>query len=115
LRGLTAALSVSSVLAGLVLAGCVYAPRTVSVYDPDCQIVTRHMVLDGQQVAAIARCHNEGCLALLVTMGAVSAVTAVVSGSVVVVGNVVYWFEKRSQCKPLPQDQLTVPPPVPAR
>lgn len=99
----------------LSLWGCVYAPRTVSVYDPDCQIVTRHMVLDGQQVAAIAHCHNEGCLALLVTMGAVSAVTAVVSGSVVVVGNVVYWFEKRSQCKPVPQDQFTVPPPVPAR
>lgn len=108
LKRLAAALS-------LVLAGCVYAPRTVSVYDPDCQIVTRHMVLDGQQVAAIAHCHNEGCLALLVTMGAVSAVTAVVSGSVVVVGNVVYWFEKRTQCKPVPQEQLTVPTPGPAR
>lgn len=106
---------VAAAVVALVLQGCVYAPRTVSVYDPDCQIVTRHMVLDGQQVAAIAHCHNEGCLTLLVAMGAVSAVTAVVSGSVVVVGNVVYWFEKHTQCKPVPQDQLTVPLPASAR
>lgn len=81
------------------LAACVYAPRTVTVYDPDCRIETRHMVLDSEQVATIAHCRNEGCLALLAAMGAVSAATAVVSGSVVVVGNVVYWFEKRTQCR----------------
>jgi hypothetical protein len=97
------------------LSACVYAPRTVTVYDPDCQIVTRHMVLDGQQVAAIGHCHNEGCLAVLVAMGAVTAVTVVVSGSVVVVGNVVYWFEKRSQCQPVPVDELRAPSPAPAR
>ena len=84
-----------------LLAGCIFAPRTVSFYDRDCRIVTRQMVLDSQQVASIAHCQNEGCLTLLVAMGAVSAVSAVVSGSVVVVGNVVYWFEKRSQCRPL--------------
>jgi hypothetical protein len=88
-------------LLAIVLAGCVYAPRTVTVYDPDCRIVTRHMVLDAQQVGAIGHCSNEGCLTLLVAMGAVSAVSAVVSGSVVVVGNVMYWFEKRSSCRPV--------------
>lgn len=96
-------------------AGCIYAPRTVSVYDPDCRIVSRHMVLDAQQVAAISRCQNEGCLTLLVAMGAVSAVSAVISGSVVVVGNVMYWFEKRSQCQPLREPGATgttVPMPV---
>ncbi|MEO8297926.1 MAG: hypothetical protein ABI574_08975 [Burkholderiales bacterium] len=87
------------------LTGCVFAPRTVSVYDPQCQIVTRQMVLDNQQVAAIAHCRNEGCLGLLVAMGAVSAVTAVVSGSVVVVGNVAYWFEKRSLCRPAQKEK----------
>ena len=96
-------------LAAWALSGCIYAPRTVSVYDPDCQIVTRHMVMDGEQVAAIAHCHNEGCLTLLVAMGAVSAVTAVVSGSVVVVGNVVYWFEKQTRCQPVSPEQMTAP------
>jgi hypothetical protein len=84
----------------LVLSACLYAPRTVNVYDPGCRIVTRQMVLDAEQVGSIAHCRNEGCLTLLVAMGAVSAVSAVVSGSVVVVGNVVYWFEKRSLCQP---------------
>lgn len=90
----------------LALAACVFAPRTVSVYDPQCQIVTRQMVLDNQQVAAIAHCQNEGCLTLLVAMGAVSAVTAIVSGSVVVVGNVAYWFEKRSLCRPAAKNSV---------
>jgi hypothetical protein len=31
-------------------------------------------------------------------MGAVTVASAVVSGSIVIAGNVVYWFEKRGQC-----------------
>ena len=92
------------VLAGglaLLLAGCVYTPRTVTLYDPECRIQTRQMVLDERQVGVIGGCHNEGCVAALVAFGAVSAVTAVVSGSIVVAGNVVYWFEKRSNCRPV--------------
>lgn len=94
---------------GALLAGCVYTPRSVTLYDPDCRIQTRQMVLDERQVGVIGRCHNEGCVAALVVFGAVSAATAVVSGSIVVVGNVVYWFEKRSNCRPVE------PPPVDRR
>ena len=82
----------------LQLAGCVFVPRTSTLYNPDCEIDEHHMTLESYQVATIAGCTNEGCVALLVTAGVVSAASAVVSGSVVVTGNVVYWLEKKGGC-----------------
>lgn len=87
----------------LALTGCVFVPRTVQVYDEDCQIVGRQMVLDVQQIGTLGHCSNEGCAGVLVALGAVASVSAVISGSVVIVGNVVYWFEKRSQCRERPR------------
>ena len=56
------------------------------------------MTLQSYQVATIAGCSNEGCVALLAAAGVVSATSAVVSGSVVLTGNVVYWLEKKGAC-----------------
>jgi hypothetical protein len=79
--------------------GCVFAPRTIAVYDPDCQITSRQMILQAEQMPVMGHCRGEECGAMLVVFGAVSAATAVISGSIVVVGNVVYWFEKQNQCR----------------
>jgi hypothetical protein len=87
----------------MALSGCVFVPRTVSVYDADCQITSRQMVLDVQQIGTLTHCSNEGCAGVLVALGAVASVSAVVSGSVVIVGNVVYWFEKRNLCREGPR------------
>lgn len=84
--------------AALLLAGCVYTPRTTTVYDQDCQIAAHHMVLEATQIQGFLSCHNDGCVVALAAAGAVSAASAVVSGSIVVAGNVVYWFEKRGKC-----------------
>lgn len=88
------------VLAGLawLLAGCVFVPRTAQVYDENCGIQTRQMVLELQQIGVFGGCANEGCVALLMAAGVVTAASAVLSGSVVVAGNIVYWFERRGQC-----------------
>lgn len=90
-----------AILSALLLQGCVYFPQTNSVYDPECGVYERHMTLaveDVGDMGFIGGCNDEGCLALLVAIGAVSATTAVVSGSIVVVGNVVFWLEKKRQC-----------------
>jgi hypothetical protein len=76
----------------------VYVPRTTDVYDAECRIQAKHMVLEMQQIGVFGRCSNDGCVALLVAFGAVAAASAVVSGSIVVAGNVVYWYEKHGQC-----------------
>jgi len=95
--------------AALALVGCIYVPRTTTVYDQDCQITARHMDLQVTQVEGFTRCQNQGCVALLAAAGAVSAASAVVSGSIVVAGNVVYWFEKRGQCVPPPPSAVSSP------
>ncbi len=82
----------------MFLQACVYVPRTTHVYDAECEIHARHMVLEMQQVGVFGRCVNDGCVALLAAAGAIAAASAVVSGSIVVAGNVVYWFEKRGLC-----------------
>ncbi|ABE45144.1 hypothetical protein Bpro_3230 [Polaromonas sp. JS666] len=82
-----------------VLQGCVYVPRTTQVFDPECQRVSNHMVLQEVQVAAIHSCANEACIALIVGAGIFTAASVVISGPIVVAGNVAYWFEKKAQCQ----------------
>lgn len=84
----------------LLAPGCVVVPRTTEVYDEQCQIQARHMELEVQQVGVLGHCVNEGCVAMLVVFGAVTAASAVVSGSIVIAGNVAYWFEKKGECAP---------------
>ena len=78
--------------------GCVYVPRTTQVYDADCGLMVNHMVLEGGQVAAIHSCQNEGCVALIVGASVITAATVAISGTIVVVGNVAYWFERKARC-----------------
>lgn len=85
-------------MALLLVAGCVYVPVTTQRYDRECQVVARHMELQVVQIGAIQHCHNEGCAAVLVAAGATAAASAVVSGSIAIVGNVVYWLERLGRC-----------------
>ena len=86
-------------LAAALLQGCVYLPHTATVYDEKCNVHYREMSLQPYQVAQFAgSCSHRDCAYLLVALGAVSAASAIVSGSIVVAGNVVYWFEKQGQC-----------------
>jgi len=86
------------VCAVALLQGCVYLPETRTWYDDQCQIYSKHMTLRAHQVGAIGNCVNRDCVGILAIFGAVSAVTAVVSGSIVVVGNTVYWLEQKGKC-----------------
>ena len=88
-----------AVLAAALLAGCVIVPHTVERYDPDCRIVTRSVELQAVQLGWIGGCANEGCAALLAAAGATAAASAVISGSITIVGNVVYWLEKQGRCQ----------------
>jgi hypothetical protein len=86
--------------AGAVLAlqACVFLPRTAEFYDAECQIAARHMELQPVQIASIGGCSNQGCAILLAASGATAAASAIISGSIVVAGNAVYWLEKQGRC-----------------
>ena len=81
------------------LGGCViFMPETTNRYNPACGTMERHMELRAYQTAAFVSCRNEGCAELLVLAGAVSAASLVVSGSIAVVGDIVYWLEAVQRC-----------------
>ena len=93
-----------------LLSACVVVPRTVARYDPECHVVARQMTLQPVQLASIAGCSNSGCGALLAGAGATAAASLVVSGTIAIVGNVVYWLEKQGNCT---RSGERVPPPLP--
>ena len=90
----------AAIVAGVLAAGCVVAPVTTESYDPDCRVVTHHMSLQPVQVAQVLQCNDKACAAVVL---GVTAVSTLVSGSIVVIGNVAYWAEHRADC--------AVPPP----
>jgi hypothetical protein len=87
---------------GALLAACVVVPQTREVYDVDCRTMKKQMTLETAVVGGFQSCQGEGCVALLTAAGAVTAATAVVSGSIALVGNVVYRFERQGRCNRAP-------------
>lgn len=82
----------------LQLQACVFVPTTTTRYDQDCQILTRHMTMEPVQIAQLSSCTNTQCTDFMVVAGLTAAASAVISGSIVIVGNVVYWMEKQGRC-----------------
>ena len=95
--------------AGLLplLTACVVVPQTTRVYDPACGVATKQVVLDVAVMPGFYNCRGQECAALMAAVGVVTVASAVVSGSVAVIGNVLYWAERRGQCPP-----GTTPPPA---
>ena len=82
----------------LVLSGCIVVARSADVYDPACKTTVKQVVLETEVVGAMMPCRNDGCLVVLASMGIISAASAVVAGSVAIVGNIAYWVERGGQC-----------------
>jgi hypothetical protein len=87
--------------AGLLASGCVVVPVTRDSYDDDCKVATHHMELTTVQVKDVAVCRGpvniDGAACVLGAVG-LATISTVVSGSVVVAGNVVYWTERKAAC-----------------
>jgi len=86
----------------LTLQACVVLPQTRDVYDPECRTLTRQVTLEAAYIGGFHACAGDGCLAMLTAAGVVTAASAVISGSIALVGNVVYWLERQGRC-PGPQ------------
>src|SRR6266850_5102838 len=92
--------SASIVGVALLISGCIYYPKRVEVYDSDCNIKTRKLALGVIASNSIPNCSGGNAGACLAAIAAVGPVTAVVSGSIVVVGNTLYYMEKVGPCVP---------------
>lgn len=88
-------------LAGLpawLLAACVMVPVERQTYDPDCRLARREITLEPAVIGGFGHCYGNDCAAMLAAMGVVTAASVVVSGSIAVVGNVLYWLEHQGRC-----------------
>lgn len=103
-----AGLATAAALSALASA-CVVVPVTRDVYDPDCRMHRREVTLEAAVIGQFHSCGGQECAALLVTVGVVSAATLVVSGSLAIVGNVVYWMEHESNCRRRGSEPPVVP------
>ena len=80
------------------LSACIVVPQTQAVYDPECQVMTREVTLETAVVGGFTSCAGEGCAAMLATLGIFTAASVVVSGSIAIVANTVYWLERQGRC-----------------
>ena len=91
----------AAVTAGLLATGCVVVPVDRDAFDDDCKVTTHHMELTTVQLKQVYGCSEQvnlfGPMCVLGAVG-LATVSTVVSGSLVVVGNVAYWTEHRAAC-----------------
>lgn len=83
----------------MVVSGCTYSPKKVTVYDEECDITVKQMKLESKQIESLTACESDNCYASALGAGVLSAGSVIVSGSIVVTANIVYWFEKQAQCQ----------------
>lgn len=93
-----------AVLPLALLQACVYVPRTREVYDAGCQVVYKQMVMESVQMRGAEQCTRSPaapeCLVAALGSGFTVVASAVVSGSIVIAGNTLYWLEKQGSCRP---------------
>src|SRR5436190_21371805 len=83
----------------ILLTGCVASTRAVQETGA-CEYQSKTLVLDVQPLPMPYGCHGHQavCAAYLIGAGAVGVATTIVSGSIVLVGNTVYWLERQAGC-----------------
>lgn len=105
----------SLILLSSTLCACIVVPKKVSSYDTKCMMTTQkfELTLEQAQTFDDIDCITRSCKAEL--MGAIATSTlatttsAIVSGSIAVVGNTLYWLESQGKCTDLHQHEGDFP------
>ena len=89
----------------LLLCSCVVKPTVTSAYDEKCKLVKKKVELSVEQVQVFKQLNcsgNHECIAQFLgqffSAAIVFPLSAIVSGSIAVVGNTVYWLNEQGQC-----------------
>lgn len=95
----------------LLLNGCVFVPKNIEYYDKDCQQVRQKYVLTSEQVRLYSDsggCTNKECLHILAGRVLVTPLSAIISGSIVLVGNAVHWLERTVDCDSRTPQEISI-------
>lgn len=97
--------TLTAMLAPLALASCVVVPSVSEQYDQTCKLTKKHIELSVEQVDAFDQLNcssNHECKSQFVgqVVGAalLFPLSAIVSGSIAVVGNTMYWLIEQGHC-----------------
>ena len=87
------------------LASCVLSPSVNTDYDLDCKTATRQVQLTVEriEILKLQKCNGkqaclEGIVSQLVVATLAGPVSVIVSGSIAVVGNSVFWLVEKGHC-----------------
>lgn len=91
--------------AAVLVSSCIVVPKRVQYYDRDCDVVAKSYELTTKQFSILEGakdCSDDDCVKQIagyaLGTAVVGSVSAIVSGSIVVAGNTVYWLEKQGKC-----------------
>ena len=104
-----------TILLSSTLCACVVVPKKVASYDKNCMVSTQkiELTVEQMQVFNFVNCVEHSCSAeiigALATSTLVTTTSAIVSGSIALVGNTLYWAESQGKCRNLPRQDERSP------
>lgn len=100
------------------LCACVVTPKKVASFDTKCMVATQKVELTTEQIQIFkdVDCITHSCkmelMGAALSSALVTTTSAIVSGSIALVGNTLYWAESQGKCPhrieqqhPLPKQQ----------
>ncbi len=91
-------------ITSISICSCVVKPKKTSHYNAECDVITKKYELTVEQVKMFddMNCENDDCKMQFTKEIAGSVImvplSAVVSSSIAIVGNTLYWLEKQGKC-----------------
>lgn len=89
-----------------LLSSCVYYPKVaIQPYHRGCELVIKQLEIDvytklGDSIVhGMHSCDDEACLAVLALAVSIPVTTFVVSGSIILANNTLYWLEAQVKCE----------------
>lgn len=86
------------------IGACVVAPKKAASYDEKCMVSTQKIVLTTEQrrifddIDCLTGSCKEEVTGALVVATLTATTSAIVSGSVALIGNTLYWLESQGEC-----------------
>jgi hypothetical protein len=87
------------ILCVICLSSCIVLPKETTDGN-SCILETKKRTLEFKQINGVfvGGCSGDNCTAELIVLAAVPIGSALVSGSIVVVGNTIHWMEYQGRC-----------------
>jgi hypothetical protein len=107
------------ILLSTTLCACIVVPNKVTSYDSKCMVATQKIELTVEQVETFhdldmgLHCISYDCktelLGIIASSAFVTTTSAIVSGSIALIGNTLYWVESQGKCPNINQQEKQTP------